>query len=151
MTASDLPPRLDQSLAGQTFPDTPFDKQAQGVAAFLTMGRNLTDAMVQAQTDALRFLRRKQERDVEFLGALASAQNPVTAAGTVMDYWQTSLTDWMTEATRRVLEAPKPSDAAPAERIGVLAGPIAPIPGAPESAPSAQAAPTGGKSRATPL
>ena len=53
MTASDLPPRLDQSLAGQTFPDTPFDKQAQGVAAFLTMGRNLTDAMVQAQTDAL--------------------------------------------------------------------------------------------------
>lgn len=146
MTASDLTPH-----PGMTNPtDTAFDKPAQGIAAFLTLGRNLTDAMVQAQGDALHYLRHKQERDVEFLGALASAQNPLSAAGTVMDYWHSSLTDWMTEATRRVLDAPKAHMPDPAERIGVLAGPVAPIPGAPESAPSVQAQ-AGGKTRANPV
>lgn len=146
MTASDLTPR-----PGTTTPTAlALDKPAQGMAAFLTLGRNLADAMAQAQTDTLHYLRRKQERDVEFLGALTSAQNPVAAAGTVMDYWQTSLTDWMTEATRRVLDAPKPAIPDQAERIGVLAGPVAPIPGAPDSAPSVQAQ-AGGKTRANPV
>lgn len=167
MTTSDLTPT---TMTGQSAPaDTSFDTPAQGIASLFEWGRTATDALTQAQERGLAFLHRKQERDVAFMGALASAQNPMTAMGTVAEYMQASLIDWMSESTRRMLDLPqaaKPApvpqatlpttDTAETDRAGFLAGPISPIPGAPDSAPALQAeaparAAYGAKSRSTPV
>ncbi len=166
MTTSDLTPALwSQSRApADTSPET----AVHGIASLFDWGRTLTEAMTLAQEQGLAFLRRKHERDVEFMGALASAQNPMTAMGTVLDYLHASLTDMMTESTRRVLDLPQMAPPAPraempradaveTEQTGHLAGPLSPIPGPPDSAPeaasasSARGAAFGAKSRSTPI
>jgi len=151
MTASDLTPTrptpegVDAARAMHGFSDM--------ISALITMNATLTEAALARQAEALRLLKRRQERDVEFFGALSSAQSPLSAMGMLADYWQAGLADWMTEATRAgtSLMSPAAKAEAPAapERIGVLAEPVAPIPGAPDSAPSAPPAPS--KSRATPV
>lgn len=125
-------------------PETAFNRDAKPASiasALIDMQLDIATTFVRQQGETLRFLKERQEKDIEFLGRLAQAQDPVGFIGTLTDYWQGSLSDWMGHSAKtgaalgQSIKQETEEAAKTGERIGVLAGPAGPIPGAPLSAP----------------
>lgn len=158
MTLSDITP--------ETRPPESKPAAMPDPAAFATglvdLQTGLAGWMFRQQAETLRYLRRRQEKHVAFMEKLARSDDLTSLLASWNDYLRGSLADWLDQATRSASlnetargAAPAPADGGTAERIGVLAGPVAPVPGAPLSAPDPDRAEAGqarpGKPKSTPL
>lgn len=158
MTLSDITP--------ETRPPESKPAAMPDPAAFATglvdLQTGLAGWMFRQQAETLRYLRQRQEKHIAFMEKLARSDDPSSLLASWNDYLRSSIADWLDQTARsgRLTNSPPaaasgPAEGGTAERIGVLAGPVAPVPGAPLSAPDPDRAEAGqarpGKPKSTPL